>query len=128
LKLKVFLPTEIFMDIDVVKVVGESPSGSFAVLPRHVDIASALVPGIFAYFPSGSREMLMAVNGGILIKQGENLSLATRMAVKGELGSLKSTVEKFVSEVDEKERKARTAVAKMEADLVRRFVEFGKNA
>jgi len=128
LKLKVFLPTEIFMDIDVVKVVGESPSGSFAILPRHVDIATALVPGIVACFPSGNLELLMAVNGGILIKQGENLSIATRMAVKGELGSLRNTVEKFVSDVDEKERKARTAVARMEADLVRRFVEFGKNA
>lgn len=128
MKLKVFLPTEIFLDIEVVKVVGESPSGSFAVLPRHVDMATALVPGIVAYFPSGSRELLMAVNGGILVKQGENLSIATRMAVKGELGSLNSAVEKFVNDVDEKERKARTAVAKMEADLVRRFVEFGKNA
>ena len=128
MKLKVFLPTEIFIDIDVVKVVGESPSGSFAILPRHVDIATALVPGIFTYFPSGSQELLIAVNGGILVKQGETLALATRMAVTGELGSLKSAVEKFVNEVDEKERKARTAVAKMEADLVRRFVEFGKNA
>ena len=128
MKLKVFLPTEIFLNIEVVKVVGESPSGSFAVLPRHVDIATALVPGIVAYFTSGSREFLMAVNGGILVKQGENLSIATRMAVKGELGSLNSAVEKFINEVDDKERKARTAVAKMEADLVRRFVEFGKNA
>lgn len=128
MKLKVFLPTEILLDIDVVKVVSEGPSGSFAILPRHLDIATALVPGIMAYFPSQNQELLMAVNGGILVKQGEILSLATRMAVKGELGSLMSTVETFISEVDEKERKARTAVARMEADLVRRFVEFGKNA
>jgi len=78
--------------------------------------------------PFTDDELLIAVNGGILVKHGETLALATRMAVKGELGSLRSAVEKFLNEVDEKERKARTAVAKMEADLIRRFVEFGKNA
>ena len=49
------------------------------------------------------------------------------MAIKGELGELKNEVEKMMMDVDERERKARSAVARLEADFVRRMVEFGKN-
>lgn len=125
--LSVFLPSEIFLDTEVVKVVGESPAGSFAILPRHVDIATALVPSILAYQSARQKEVFLALNGGILVKQGDQVSIATRMAIRGELGVLRNTVEKIINEVDERERKTRTAVARLEADLVRRFVEFGKN-
>ncbi|MFC1868948.1 F0F1 ATP synthase subunit epsilon [Thermodesulfobacteriota bacterium] len=128
MRLRIFLPSEIFVDIGVVKVVGESPAGSFTILPRHIDIATALVPSILAYYPGSRQEFFLAVNGGILVKQGDDVSVATRMAIKGELGVLRDTVEKIINEVDERERKTRTAVAKLEADIVRRFVEFGKNA
>ena len=46
---------------------------------------------------------------------------------QGELGELQTAVDRFMDEVDEREKIARSAVAKLEADLVRRFVEFGKN-
>jgi len=128
LRLRIFLPSEIFIDTEVAKVVGESPAGSFVILPRHIDIATALVPSILAYYPARRQELFLAVNGGILVKQGDDVSVATRMAIKGELGALRDTVDKIINEVDERERKTRTAVAKLEADLVRRFVEFGKNA
>ena len=126
LRLKIFLPAEIMLDTEVNKIVGESPFGSFAILPGHIDVASALVPGILAYY-TGMQESFLAVNGGILIKQGDTVSVATRMAVKGDLGELKNTIDKIINEIDERERKTRTAVARLEADLVRRFVEFGKN-
>ena len=68
----------------------------------------------------------MAVNGGILVKQGDMVMVATRVAVSGELGLLHETVNRFMNDLDERERKARSAVARLEADFVRRFVEFGK--
>ena len=43
-------------------------------------------------------------------------------------GILKEAVEKLILAVDERERKTRSAVARLEADFVRRLVEFGKNA
>ena len=75
-----------------------------------------------------SREEFLAVDGGILVKEGETVSVATLMAVKGDLGILRKTVETFIGEQDERERKTRSAVARLEADFIRRFVEFGKNA
>ena len=127
LKLKIFHPSEIFLDEEVSKVVAEGPAGSFGIRPRHLDMTSALVPGILSYWTVQGNEIFLAVNGGILVKQGEDVFVATRMALAGELGALNRTVETFLSDVDEKERQSRSAVARLEADFVRRFVEFGKN-
>ena len=128
MKLRVFQPSEVFLDQDVDKVSAEGPEGLFGIRPRHLDMAAALVPGILSYWPSGGGENFMAVNGGILVKQGDSVLVATRMAVSGELGLLQETVNRFMNDLDERERKARSAVARLEADFVRRFVEFGKNA
>ena len=128
MKLKFFQPSDVFLDQDVEKVSAEGPEGAFGILPRHLDMAAALVPGILTYWPPGGGENFMAVNGGILVKQGDTVQVATRLAVKGELGLLHETVDRFINDMDERERKARSVVARLEADFVRRFVEFGKNA
>ena len=128
LRLKIFHPSEIFLDEEVSKVVVESPAGSFGIRPRHLDMTLPLAPGILNYWTVRGKETFLAVNGGILVKQGEDVFVATRMVVAGELGVLNNKVSKFLSDVDEKERRSRSAVAKLEADFVRRFVEFGKNA
>ena len=127
MRLKVFHPSDSFLDEKVSKVVAEGPAGSFGIRPGHLDMTSALVPGILSYWTSREKEMFLAVNGGILVKQGEDVFVATRMAVAGDLGALNNTVSEFLRDVDEKERQTRSAVAKLEADFVRRFVEFGKN-
>jgi F-type H+-transporting ATPase subunit epsilon len=128
MRLIIYQPSEIFLDEEIAKVTGESPAGSFGLLPRHVDMATALVPGILAYETPAGAQVFVAINGGILTKTGDRVAVATRMAVRGELGALKKAVEAMISEVDERERKARAAVARLEADMVRRFVEFSKNA
>ena len=128
MKFMVFQPSDVFLDQDVEKVSAEGPEGAFGILPRHLDMAAPLVPGILTYWPHGSGETFIAVNGGILVKQGDTVQVATRLAVKGELGLLHETVDRFINDMDERERKTRSAVARLEADFVRRFVEFGKNA
>ena len=111
MKLKIFQPSEIFLETDVEKVVGESPGGSFGILPKHIDMATALAPGILSYESEQGKEAFLALNGGILVKQGDQVAIATRMAISGELGALRGAVEKMIEEVDEKERKTRSAVA-----------------
>ena len=128
MRLQICHPSEIFINIEVNKVVAESPSGSFCILPRHIDIVMALVPGILAYFNDAGEESFLAINGGIMVKQEDKLLIATRMAIKGELGTLKKKVEEFMDEVDEKEKKTLSSLARLEADFIHRFLEVGKNA
>ncbi len=128
MKLTVFQPAAVFLDETVTKVVAQGPEGAFGLRPRHLDMAAALSPGILAYWTPDGTEHFLAVNGGILVKQGETVQVATRMAVPGELGSLKAAVNRFIADMDNRERQTRAVIARLEADFIRRFVEFGKNA
>lgn len=128
MKLTIYEPAEIFLEEAVVKVKAEGPSGCFTLLPRHIDLATALVPGILSYETPEGDEVFLAVKGGILVKQGARVAVATQLAVRGDLGLLTETIETLLVETDERERKTRAAVARLEADFVRRFMEFRKHA
>jgi F-type H+-transporting ATPase subunit epsilon len=125
--LTLFLPSEVFLTQEVRKIIGESPAGSFCLLPRHIDYLTALVPGIFCYVPPSGQEHFLAVDGGLLVKQQDRVLVVTRRAIRGALGQLQKEVESMLTDVDEKEKSTRTALARLEAGFLRRFMEFGKN-
>jgi F-type H+-transporting ATPase subunit epsilon len=121
--LKILLPAEIFLSEEVTKVVAEAENGFFCLLPQHADFTAALLPGILS-FTDGKKETCLAVDGGALLKRGYEVSVSTRNAVMSpELGTLKDVVVKQFEETDEREKKARSAAAKLEVDLLRRFME-----
>jgi len=125
MNLKVLLATEILIDQEVTKVVAEAENGSFCLLPRHVDFLSALVPGIFSFVTPQGVEQFLAVDEGILIKCGPEVLVSTRNAVRGpDLGMLEQTVEESFLALDEREKMARLAVAKLETNFIRRLMEF----
>ncbi len=127
MRLKVLLPTEIFINEEVEKVVAEADNGYFCLLPRHVDFISALVPGLLIYEQEG-REVFLAVDEGILAKCGAEVLVSTRNAVRGpDLGKLKETVENKFRSVDERKKIAHSAVAKLEINFVRQFIELGES-
>lgn len=124
MNLKVLLPTEVLVDRDVTKVVAEAENGSFCLLPRHIDYVAALVPGLLSYTTEDRQEVFLAIDEGILVKCDAEVLVSTRHAAQGpDLGSLQNTIDRQFRVLDEKEKMARTAVAKLEADLVRRFLE-----
>ncbi|MBD3308113.1 F0F1 ATP synthase subunit epsilon, partial [candidate division KSB3 bacterium] len=71
MKLRVLLPTRVLLDEEVTKVTAEAENGMFGILPRHVDFVTILVPGIVSFEIDGKEEFL-AVDEGVLVKQGEN--------------------------------------------------------
>jgi len=127
MKLKILLPTEILFDGEISKLTAEAENGSFCLLPRHIDFVAALVPGILSYIPAENGERFLAVDEGTLVKCGAEVLVSTRNAVQGtDLESLKETVEKQFKAADEQQRKTRTAMSKLEANLVRKFIELGE--
>ena len=128
MKLKILLPSEIFIQQDVTKVTAEAGNGSFCMLPHHIDFVAALVPGLFSFETNDGIQMILAMDEGVLIKNGQEVLVSTRNAVRGQdMGTLKQVVEEQFQELDEREKKARTAAAKLEADLVRRFMEMNEH-
>jgi F-type H+-transporting ATPase subunit epsilon len=129
MKLKVLLPTEVLLEEAVGKINAEAPNGFFCLLPRHIDFVTALVPGLLSYEAENQkREVFLAVSEGILVKSGENVLVSVRRAVKGgELGELRRIVEEKFKVLDAKEQTARSAMARIEAGFVRRFLEVQKH-
>lgn len=129
MRLKVWLPTEVLLDEEVTRIKAEAENGWFGLLPRHVDFVTALVPGIMTFVPSGKPEEYLAIDRGILVKCGAEVSLSTRSAIRGTgLSHLKQDVEHQFIEREEKEKAARALEAKLEADLVRGLLEVEKHA
>lgn len=124
----ILLPAEVFFDREVAKVVAEAENGSFCLLPRHVDFVAALVPGLLRIFAADGTEEFYAVDEGILVKNKDDITVSTRSAVRvPDLGQARRVVEEKLKTLDDREKSARTAAARLEADLVRRFMELRKN-
>ena len=121
---RVILPSGILLEQEVSKVVAEAQDGSFCLLPRHIDFAAALVPGILALEEANGEETFFAVDEGILVKRGAEVLVSTGNAVKGRLGELRHVVSAEFRVTDDRERQARLALDHLEASLVRQIFEW----
>ncbi|XKE46230.1 F0F1 ATP synthase subunit epsilon [Halomonas organivorans] len=120
--LQLLLPTEVLVNETATKVIAAGEHGAFCLLPRHVDVVAALVPGVFIYHDGEGRERLVAVDRGLLVKCGQEVLVSAPNAGDGEhLGELQALVEERFLELDEQERKTRSTLARLEAGTLRRF-------
>jgi F-type H+-transporting ATPase subunit epsilon len=124
--LKILLPFRVFLDkTGVSRVVAETREGSFGLLPRRLDCAAALAPGILTYETQQDGTVYLAVDEGALVKTGADVLVSVRHAIGGtDLGQLHEAVKREFLTLDDRERSMRAAIAKMEDGLVRRFAEF----
>lgn len=124
MRLQVLLPTEILVDEVVNKIVAEGYDGVFCLLPRHIDFVSALVPGVLCFTTPAGREEFAAIDEGVLVKCGPDVSVSVWDGVRGSaLASLRALIDERFTQLDEHERRARTALARLEGGTLRRFLE-----
>ena len=124
MNLKIFLPTEVFMEKKIKRAVAEAGEGHFGILPDHIDYITSLVPGIMTIETEDGEEEYIAVDEGVLVKTGEDLLISVWEAVSGDdLETLEDTVKDKYLSMGEEEKKARGAAARLESDLVRKFMD-----
>ena len=122
MRLVVLIPTEVVLDETVQKIVAEAEDGWFCLEPRHIDFVTALAPGVLNFVTEQGHEAYLAVDEGTLVKCGAKVLVSTSRAVRGDdLATLESTVAREFRVLDEAERAARSALARLEAGIVRRF-------
>ena len=122
--LKILLPAEILVEQEVKKIVAEAENGSFCLMPNHIDFVATLAPGLFTYERTEGGQEILAMDVGTLVKKGADVLVSTRNAVRApDLGKLKQVVVQQYDILDEREKMVRSASAKLEASLIRRFVE-----
>ncbi len=111
---------------DVEKLRAEGLEGHFTLLPAHIDYVSVLVPGIMQ-LTTGNQEHIFAVDHGTLVKIGSAVRISCRNAIEGEdLTRLHQVVKEKFKEIDDMEKKARSALLGLEYGVIRRFAELGK--
>ena len=120
--LQVVTPGAVVVDQVVHKVTAEATTGSFTMLPRHIDFVAILVPGLLAYLTDDG-ERLMAVAGGVLVKRGPSVRVATSEAAEGDsVLALQRALRSSFDDLAEGERRSRAAIARLETDAIRRLI------
>lgn len=124
MRLRISLPSERFLDVEVHKIIAEGQEGSFCLEPHHTDYIATLVPGILIYADLQGKRHYVAVDEGVLVKRGQEVHIATFKAiVSDELEPLKRRVEEEILKLDEEERAMRKALARLEAGILHRYRE-----
>ena len=124
MKLNVLTPKDSFFEQDVLKIIAEGEKGYFCLLPNHVDYISTLKPGILSFEVVENKPIFMAVDEGVLVKKGEDVTLSVRNAFKGTiLTGLKKFVEDEYENLDKEEKRSREILAKLEGDITKLIKE-----
>jgi F-type H+-transporting ATPase subunit epsilon len=117
-------PAEIVIDETVSKLTANGVGGAFGILPHRRDMAAPLKPGVLVYWDADGVERFLGHDEALLVKEGEVVRVAAGRAVESDdLAELERVVREEFLKPDEHEQAARAALARLEAGIVRRFIE-----
>ncbi len=106
------------------RIVAHTLQGSFGILPRRLDCAAVLAPGILTYETEAEGEVYLAVDQGVLVKAAREVLVSVRNAIGGtDLDKLHEAVKREFLKVDEQERNVRSVLAKMGTGLIHHLME-----
>ncbi len=109
------------------KLATEGAQGAFVLLRRHIDMVTALLPGVLSYVDAEGEEHFLGIDEGTLIKCGAEVRVAVRGAfVSDDLSNLRDEVARQFLTLDDSERAARTALARLESGAIRGMAEYGR--
>lgn len=123
--LKVLIPTEVLLERTIASLTAEGQNGSFCLRPRHIDFVAPLVAGLLYFVEEqGGAEGFVAIDQGVLVKYGSQVTVSVRNAVFGpSLEDLLNIVDERFGVMDDQQRMVRSAMTRLEADFLRRFME-----
>ncbi len=126
MNLKILLPFKVFIETKNVKsIVAETGDGQYGFLPQRLDCVAALVPGILTYETTTGGPKYIAIDEGILVKAGTEVTVSVRNAIGGaDLGKLHESVEKEFKDLDANEKNVRSVTAKMESSFMLKLQKF----
>jgi F-type H+-transporting ATPase subunit epsilon len=125
MNLRILLPFKIFSRLEnVSRIIAETLGGSLGLLPHRIDCVAALVPGILSYSTPDGGTTYLAIDAGVLVKRGDDVSISVRRAIRGaDLHELHQAAVREYVILDAQEREMRSVVSKMESGLIGRIAE-----
>ncbi len=101
----------------------EDRSGSFGILPRHIEFLTILEPSI-AIAVINENEEYFAFNGGILSFKKEMLTITTKEFVQSSrVDELKKIIERYFKEQTEKESLFHLNMANLQKAFFKKMIE-----
>ena len=127
LHLTVTTPANILVESDDVAAVRvEDQSGSFGVLPGHMDLLTVLVPTVVRWRTADGVARFCAVRGGVFtVSDGRTVAIACREGVVGDsLDDLETKVRAVRAQELEADRKVRVEQVRLHALAVRQLIRY----
>ncbi|MEO1775343.1 MAG: ATPase [Pseudomonadota bacterium] len=117
-------PADAVFEGPVEKLAARGLQGRFAMLPAHADMVAPLLTGVVALTVVGGAERFFGVDEGVLVKQGATVRAYVFRIVPGaSLEEVRRTAAVRFGEIADRERRARTALARLEIGAMRRFAD-----
>lgn len=127
MKLKIMLPYKTILDKEIYKLSAPGIEGDFQILPKHIDGTWVLEAGVLIVSMDKDKkvEWYYAISEGVLVKEKDTIYLTCFQAIKGDtLEGLVQTVKDDLSVLKENEKKAKSALVRLEADTIKRFIDY----
>lgn len=126
MNLKILLPFEIFAAIgNVARIVATTRTGEIGLLPHRLDCVAVLSPGILSFETEGQGVSYIALDVGVLIKAGEEVTISARHAIRGKaLSDLHERIKSQFLKIAEHEGELRAVISKMDSTLLAQFRDF----
>ena len=122
MRVKLILPYRTILDKEAEKITAPGIDGEFQILPKHIDATWSLKSGILTI--DTDKKLYFAINTGVVVKQGDIVYISVFQAIPGDsLRELSETVKKSLTELSDRERKAREVLVKLEAETIKKFTE-----
>ncbi len=123
MELELYVPAAGLVKTAIRKLSAEGAQGAFTLLPRHIDMVTTLAPGLLVYLDDAG------ANGCWASTRGRWSNAAPRCGSRCSTPSRRrsgtcATRWRAGPRLDDSERAARTALARLEAGAIRGMMEF----
>ena len=123
------LPLGKLFDERIIRLNATASVGNFGILPNHIDHVTDLAPSVLVVTTPEESELYFGIDEGLLVKTANQISVITRRGIQGDnLSVLQDQVRDTFIQMTDSERVARSALSRLEADMVRRFSQLQRGA
>jgi len=123
-RLNIVTPTKMFeRDIRYIRLKDET--GFFGIMKGHIDFLTVLVPSLCYYIDTNTKEIFLAVDGGILSVRGETVSLTSKQVFESEDSEkLVEIIENTIWKREESEKTFLKMLEGIERSFMEKTIEF----
>ena len=127
MNLKVYTPTELVLEEQIVSFTFTERTGSVCLKPNHIDYISSFTLSTMVFVNINNEKKIIVANNGILIKCGRDLKLSSYvLEIGSDLENLKLDLEKKVDSEMEMRKQLQKSLKNLEYHMFKRIMELNK--